>query len=224
MIKRFYLPILFVFGLFMAGCKLDPPDMSGFTSSTNGYQPITKGSTWTYKQSYNTGRTWNETIVMTGLHTTINGKTYYSATDQADTTNSTTYFYQGNGEYHIRSAILGGGTYVEYLYLKDNTAIGESWTAPITDDGKQAGLPVQIVGSVIKKDTTMTISSFTFKNVTHTQLQLQYDIGVGIGFQTYQLIDFYVAKGVGIVEIDTNAGPPINQKSNEPIISYSIKN
>lgn len=221
MIKRFYQPILFVLGLFLIGCKLDPPDMSGFTI-TDGYQPVTKGSTWTYKQTYNTGRTWNETITMTGARATINGKIYYSATDQADTTNSTTYFYQSNGEYRMRSAILGGGPYVEYLYLKNNATVGETWTAPITDNGKLTGLPVQIVGTVIKTDTTMTISSMTFKSVTHTQLQLQYDVGVGVGFQTYQLIDFFVAKGVGIIEIDTNAGPPINQRSNEPIISYSI--
>lgn len=223
MIKRFYLLLLFVLTIFMVRCKLDTPDMTGFISSADGYQPLTKGSTWTYNQTYSNGRTFNDSITMNGGRAVINGLTYYTATEKADTTTATAYFYQGNGEYRIRSSVMGNGYLVDYLYLKDDAVIGETWTAPVTDNGKLSGFPAQIVGSVIKRDTTMTISSMTFNHVTHTQLQLQYDLGIGTGFTTYELIDFYIAKGIGIIETDTDAGQPINLKSNGPIISYKIQ-
>lgn len=223
MIKRFCLPILFVLAIFMVRCKLDAPDMTGFVSTIDGNQPLTKGSTWTYVQSYSNGHTFNDTITMNGSRAVINGRTYYAATEKADTATSTTYFYQGNNEYRIRSSVMGNGYLVEYLYLKDDVAIGQTWTAPVTDNGKLSGFPAQIIGSVLQRDTTMTIGSITFNHVTHTQLQLQYDLGIGLGFTTYQLIDFYVARGIGIIETDTNAGQPINLKSKGPITSFKIE-
>ncbi len=216
------LALLFAFSI--SNCKLDTPDMSntGSAGTADGYQPTTKGSTWTYHQVYTPGPTMDETMTMTGDHTTINGKTYYAATDKTDSLSGTTYFYHGNDSYSIRSTIIGFGNTVEYLYLKDNIAAGQTWTAPVTDDGKLAGFPAQIIGKVLNSDTTMTLSGNTFKNVSHSQLLLQYNITGA--FETYQVIDFYVAKNVGIIEIDTDAGQPNNQKSHETLTSYKVQN
>ncbi|MFD2874662.1 hypothetical protein ACFS5N_19410 [Mucilaginibacter ximonensis] len=221
--KRFYLTLLLAAATFMVCCKMDTPDMTGVTDTTTGFQPLTKGSTWSYHQTFNSTDhpATNEVISMSGKRSVINGKTYYEATDKADTVISTTYFYQGNGSYSIRSAVLGSGITVEYLYLKDDVAVGQTWTAPISDDGKIQGFPAQIVGRVINRDTSMTISSMTFKHVAHTQLKLQYKITTA--FETYQLIDFYIGKGVGIIEIDTDAGQPLNLKSQQSVTSYKIE-
>jgi len=221
--KRHYAPLLLIFGLLLVKCKLDPPDMLNFPNTADGYQPVTKGSGWSYHQTLSTGVSMDEIMKMNGSHAVINGKTYYAATDKADTVVHTSYFYHGNGSYSIRSEVIGAGTTVEYLYLKDDFPEGQTWTAPVTDNGKLAGFPTQIVGKIVKQDTTMLISSMTFKHVAHTQLQLQYDIGTGAGFETYQLIDFYVAKGTGIIQIDTDAGQPTNLQSHQEIINYKIE-
>lgn len=221
--KRRYLPLLLILALLLAKCKLDPPDMSNIPDTTEGYQPVTKGCSWTYHQTYSTGVSIDEVIKMNGSHTVINGKTYYAATDKADSVIRTSYFYHGNGNYSLRSAVMGDGTVIEYLYYKDDTAEGQTWTAPVTDSGKLAGFPAQIVGKIVKQDTSMVVGSMTFKHVAHTQLQLQYDTGYGVGFETYQLLDFYIAKGAGIIEIDTEALQPTNFKSHEEIVSYKIE-
>lgn len=223
MMKRFYLPLLCILAFSLIRCKKDLPDVSGTPDTTQGYQPLTKGSTWSYHETFNSTDypALNDVITMTGARAVINGKTYYAATDKLDTVIGTTYFYQGNGSYSIRSAVLGAGITVEYLYLKDDVAIGQTWTAPISDDGTIQQFPAQVVGKVLKRDTSMTIGSMTFKSVIHTQLQLQYNITGS--FETYQVIDFYVAKGVGIIEIDTDAGQPLNLKSYESITSYKIE-
>ncbi|HEY9533150.1 MAG TPA: hypothetical protein VIQ77_01375 [Mucilaginibacter sp.] len=221
MMKRYCLPLLLMLGLGIAKCKIDEPDLSSIPNTTDGYQPLTKGSAWTYHQVSSTGASMDEVMEMNGSHTVINGKTYYAVTDKADSSTYTSYFYHGDGSYSIRSAVLGGGKVVEYLYLKDNVVAGQTWTAPITDDGKLAGFPAQIAGKIVKQDTSLVISSITFQHVVHTQLQLQYDTGTG--FETSQLIDFYIAKGAGIIKIDTDAGQPTNITSHQEIISCKIE-
>lgn len=220
--KRFYLPLLVMLALFVTRCKMDPPDLGGFFDSVDTYQPITKGSTWTYKKTLNSGAPSYEIMTMTGDRTVINNKTYYGVNDKVDSTTNITYFCHNNGDYFIRSSLLGDGITVEYLYLKDDVGIGQTWTAPVTDDGTLGGAPARIVGKVLKRDTTMVLASITFEKVTRSQLLLQYNIGTSDGFQTYQTIDFYTAKGVGIIKIDSDAGE-LNLNSSTDIVSYKIE-
>jgi len=221
MMKRFYLPVLLISGFLVAKCKPDAPDMTGFDTPENSYQPVSGGSNWAYHETLSSGGSSDELIKMDGKRTTIKGKLYYAATDKKDSVVATTYFNHDKDSYFIRSSIIGGGLTVEYLYLKDNLAEGQTWTAPITDDGKLAGFPAQIVGKMVKSDTTFIMSNTTMKNVRHTQLQLQYDIGAG--FQTYQLIDFYIARGVGIVRMDTDGGSYSDNKSTQVLTNYKIE-
>lgn len=220
--KRFYLPLLVMLALFITRCKMDPPNMAGYSDSADTYQPITKGSTWTYKKTLNAGAPSYEIMTVTGNRTVINNKTYYGVNDKMDSTTNITYFCHDKGDYFIRSSVLGDGITVEYLYLKDDAAIGQTWTAPVTDDGTLGGAPAQIVGKVLKRDTTMVLASITFEKVTHSRLLLQYNIGTSDGFQTYQTIDFYTAKGVGIIKIDSDAGE-LNLNTATDIVSYKIE-
>ncbi|WP_315816095.1 hypothetical protein [Paraflavitalea speifideaquila] len=70
----------------------------------------------------------------------------------------------------------------------------------------------------------MTVEGKSYKDVTHTQIELQYDIP-GLGVLTFATYDYYIAKNIGIIKIDTEGdltwGGGIKTESN--LIDYSIK-
>ena len=226
----------------VVGCKLDKPIFPDGADSlkTNGstkpptintadsYQPTTKGTYWKYTAKITdpftkppVDTTELRSTTMDGTTITINNKLYYKATSTVNSMTGYTYFYYGNNTYSYRSNTINPGSVIEYVYLKDNVDIGITWTAPITDDGKLGGTPAQITGQIMEKNITRTISGKTFTNVTHTQLLLQYDTGAG--FTTYQTMDYYIAKGVGIIQISTANKESSTTKSDAPITDYSIK-
>ncbi|WP_299354404.1 hypothetical protein [Mucilaginibacter sp.] len=232
---------LFLYALmFVAlGCKLDKSVSPGgadslkTTGGTSGntvdsYQPATKGTYWKYSATImNTqaqppvNMTELQTTTMTGATITINNKVYYTANSVVDTMKGYVYFYHGNNTYSYRSNLISPDVVVEYVYLKDNAAVGVTWTSPITDSGKINGTPAQIVGSIIEKDISITLAGKTFTNVTHTQLLLQYDTGTG--FSTFQNMDYYIAKGIGIIRIYTKNIQFSTTTSNNIITDYTVK-
>lgn len=228
MIKRSLLFLLAALVLFIAGCKLNDPVLSTTAATVDGYQPATKGTYWKYSASImNTqaqppvNTTELQTTTMTGATITINNKVYYTANSVVDTMKGYVYFYHGNNTYSYRSNLISPDVVVEYIYLKDNAAVGATWTSPITDSGKINGTPAQIVGSIIEKDISITLAGKTFTNVTHTQLLLQYDTGTG--FSTFQNIDYYIAKGIGIIRIYAKNIQFTATTSNSVITDYTVK-
>jgi hypothetical protein len=161
-----------------------------------------------------------QTITMTGGTITINNKLYYKATDVIDTLSGFAYFYHGNDTYSYRSNVINPGSVLEYVYLKDNVAIGTTWTEPITDDGQYAGIPAHILGKIVEKDITQTVSGKMFTNVIHTELLLQYDTGGG--FKTYQTMEYYIAKGIGIILINTKNTLSSTIMTDGPLTDYAV--
>jgi hypothetical protein len=105
--------------------------------------------------------------------------------------------------------------------LNDTTALNHTWTTHISDSGYINGVPECIIGTVVEKGVTKTIGGKIFTDVINTTVELQYDIGLGGGFETFTTYHFYVAKGVGLIEIDTGAfGSGIGK---ERIVDYSMK-
>lgn len=229
--KKLLLPFAATLVLFIAACKLDPPDFSNIGTPTNGtsntgnstgtsksanYQPVTKGSNWKFNSTV-AGKTETQTHTMTGATATFNNKTYYTINVVSSGSGaSTSYYYHGNDNYTTRTT--AGGVTVEYLYLKDNYAVGKTWTAPMTDNGSINTVPAQVTGKIVEMGVTKVVSGKTFTDVVHTQLLVQYDLGSG--FETIQTLDYYIANGVGIIEGDSK-GSGITSSS---IVSdYSIK-
>lgn len=237
-IASFFLSALI---LIAAGCKLDPPvypDGSDATNATgtiatpnnsaSGYQPTTKGSNWKYTTTNTVVISGTPTVVtqqqataMTGSTIVINGKTYYMATTTVDTENGYTYYYHGSDTYTYRTNMITPDAVIEYTYLKDNIAIGKTWTEKISDSGLVNGFPAQIIGQVAETGISYTTGGKNYTNVIHTKLKLQYNLSGS--YDTYQDIDFYIAKGIGIV--NTTTENHINSSGNavSPLISYSIK-
>lgn len=228
----------------LSACKLDKPDFtdpnafksansssgsgsnsgSGSVTPTgsqsNTYMPVTKDTYWKYASTGLISDTTTNTI--TGSTTTFNNKVYYneSSVSQHYKTTSYGYLYSGNHIYSMKSTTFTGTATVEFLYLNDTTSIGHSWTTSITDDGTLNGVPAQLIGTMMEKGISKTLYNKTFTNVIHTQLNLQYDMGLGAGFESYALYDFYIAKGIGIIEIDSSV---IGLTSTLVLYDYSIK-
>ena len=228
----------------LTACKLDKPDftdpnafktanstsgsgtnsgsgsVTGTGSQSNTYMPQTKGTFWKYASTGLLSDTTTNT--MTGGTTTFNNKVYYNETtvSQHYKTTSSNYLYSGNHIYSMKGTSFTGTVVAEFLYLNDTTSIGHSWTTSITDDGTLNGVPAQLTGTMMEKGISKTLYNKTFTNVIHTQLNLQYDMGLGAGFESYALYDFYIAKGIGIIEIDSNV---IGLTSTLVLYDYSIK-
>lgn len=230
--KKLLFPFAATLVLFIAGCKLDPPDFSRTntsktdtlktgnsttgTSKSDSYQPVTKDSYWKFNGTI-AGKAETQTHTIPGTTAIFNGKTYYAVNVISSNSGaSTAYYYHGNDNYTNRGT--AGGVTVEYLYLKDNYAVGKTWTAPMTDNGSINSVPAQVVGKIVEMGATKAVSGKTFTDVVHTQLLVQYDLGSG--FETIQTLDYYIAKGIGIIEADSKAS---GITSSSIISDYSIK-
>jgi len=179
------------------------------------YQPLEANSAWVYKDSA-TGVT--TTIAATDSDTVINNKTYTvfhvtSAGQTADeyfSINSHNYFSYGN---------FGNGLVnIELLYLNDTASPGYNWQASA---GTVNGYPAQVQGEILDTGLTVTIGTNTFSHVIHTEISLAYNVGGG--FQTpYAIYDYYVAKGIGIIKIESSF-PTVGFTSDLELVSYTIQ-
>jgi hypothetical protein len=179
------------------------------------YQPLESGSNWVYQDSA-TGVT--DTLIATDSTQTLNSKTYTvfhsisvgQTTDEYFNISSHNYYSYGN----FGSGIIGN----ELLYLNDTASTGYNWQA---SSGTINGFPSQVQGQIIDTGLTVTIGPNTFMHVIHSQISLE--INVGSGFQTpYAIFDYYVAKAVGIIRIQSNY-PSIPYYGVSNLISYSIQ-
>lgn len=211
--------------LFISSCKISEPvfpesNFGNAPSTADTYQPVTKGSFWKYQAIVgNIQDTSTNTI--TGATATFNNKNYYvtnSVSHAAGSNNG--YYYAADHKYMLRSSTIASGITLEFYYLNDTMAVNHTWTAPLSDNGLVNGVPGRVVGKVMEKGINKTVGGKAFSNVIHTQIDLQYDL-LGTGFQSITLYDYYVAKGIGIIKIETSAMGVLVGSSD--LIDYSIK-
>lgn len=191
---------------------------TGGTNSTNStsYQPVTANSTWVYQLTDYTGGLSNVTITMTGNQTTINGKVYNDYNYITDFNTERGYYYYSNNLYINRQTTSLGDD--DIPYLKDNVAVGGTWTgSSISPPG--TGATATYTGTLKETGISKTVNGITFNNVYHTQIVLQYTIS-GTTLPTQDTTDYYIAKGVGIIEIDTNTSGLTTKTA---IVSYHVK-
>lgn len=218
---KHFLFLIAVAAFFASGCissKNDPKPGDG-ASTSDSYFPVTTGSTWTYKEEI-AGATSSTVIKMTGNTKTFNGKSYYEATSSSTVKGNTLgYFYTANHDFAILQTIPNYGIDIEIHLGNDTKAAGYSWTTSPTADGYVNGFPAQMINTIKEKGISWVVNGKTFNNVMHTQVDLQYDLGSG--FMSYSVYDFYLAKGVGMIESDTGISGSIYDK--ETILSYNVK-
>lgn len=213
------LSLLFIASLTcLIGCKLDPPIFPDGTPKSDSYQPVTKGTYWKYNADMS-GVPLTQTITMTGATQTINGKLYYAANAVTGSMSESAYYHHGSGKYAFRSTSMMNGITLEFVYLIDNMTVGQKWTAPVSDDGTVNTFPAQLVGEIMEVGISKVVAGKTFTNVVHTKLLLQYNTTGAM--ETWVTYDFYTAKGVGLIQMDSSS--PFGFSSSSTISSYSIK-
>lgn len=213
--KQGWLLISFFIAAFFLGCKKD----RNVTPAGGTYLPVTAGSTWKYSYASDGGTTDTLVLKMIGGTTQINSKTYYNVLSTYKQGASQGYFYAGNHIYTTRSAPIGSSVAMEFQLLNDTASVGYQWISNPTDDGMIEGKPARTVNTIIGRNMSRTINGMTFSNVSHTQVQLQYD--QGSGFQTTVTYDFYLAKGIGLIENDSNTLDTFYET--ETLFDYTIK-
>lgn len=170
---------------------------TGGTSPTNStsYQPITAGSTWKYAVDDYFNGPDEITVTITGKLTTIGGLPYNEYTVIGkNNVKFTNYFYSANHGYVSREEIPNFSSFVDNIpYLADDAAVNETWKTTWYYLGTSFGT---FTGTMKEVNSTRIVNGVTYNNVFHTRVAAQLDISTSPD----ETIDYYIAKGVGIIE------------------------
>lgn len=225
--KKYLLTLLPAVILLVSSCKKDPPDFTGYeaigSSETNAfsdsYMPTSKGSSWTYVSDPGTGAITNTEVHMTGVITPINGLNYFEVkSNTPGKENEVSYYYVDKHIYKIQATSLLSATTVEFHYLDDSLPVDGEWIARMSPSGYINDVPARVKGKIIEKDISKVVLGKTYKNVIHTQVIIQYNFGSG--FEDFGTYDYYLAKGVGLLETDTSL---FGITATSKLLKYSIK-
>lgn len=217
-------------GLLMASsiltsCKKEKSIEIGIGGEGGDYQPLTKGSYWKYVQS---GIATGELLITsTGQTKTINNIPLVLFTGTSSPTPGNSDGYYGKKDHNYYTVVAGnspntGAAFdMSFLYLNDTAAVGYTWTHAA---GQGNGFTATIDGVILERDIVIQVEGKTYNQVIHTSFDLSYDMPLigKIPFATYH---YYVAKNVGIVQIETATnplvGPPVQLLTN--LVEHSIK-
>jgi hypothetical protein len=190
------------------------PGTGGGTVPTGSYQTFTTGSTWRYQHTEGTN-TDTTKITVTGKTVTIKSKTFYETTEETGAIKDTSYLHLGNHNYISNSEDYADGVGTEILYLNDTEAVGYTWTGDAV--GSNPLISGTYTGKILEKEITKTVLGKTYSGVIHTQVVLNITVFSMPGSVT---IDFFVAKNIGIIQIDTLSG---TDTTSSKLIDYTIK-
>lgn len=212
--------LLFVLAINSCGQKdLIGPNAENFTRS-DSYQPVTAGSTWKYNVSA-LGFNDVKTVVMKANTVVFEGRTYAVAqsTQKSDGATENEYYYHSGNIFTTRSDATAPDDIIEAQYLDDSAIIGTTFISKPNSLGTNGGTPVRWVGTIVDRNTTRTVGNLSFKNVIHTKVDLQYNYGTG--FVSYTVYDYYVSRGVGIIELNASSAGVVY--ATQTISNYNIR-
>ena len=201
--------------LFAQACKKDPANFEGFdTAFRNEYQPLKANSQWLYvvfSEGFDdNGQPVSDTVlaqtVLTGQTELIDNKLYYNynviaSTDTGIRGSEIKYFGVINHTYSTRdfSRVPGQGS--EILYLNDTTKVGGVWQQPFFAGDIPVNAQALLYGTVVEKDIAFSVQGTEYKNVIHTRLDIVMNTDGQL--ETYGTYNYYVARDIGIIRIDT---------------------
>lgn len=217
---RRHLPVILALAaICFGGCK---KDVKSPVSLSDSYFPVTKGSSWSYSDAIQGLGTDTVSTTLTDDSTTLNGKIFRIASSASTFKgHGTDYFYAAKHAYIFRSLNAYADKTIELQVYNDTAAIKQGNISVPTDDGFDDTLPVRTVNTIEEINLTRVIGGKTFSNVIHTHVDFQYDYEDGNGFHTNFTYDFYLAKGVGIIEYDLFILGSVQER--ETILNYNIK-
>lgn len=218
--KKHILTLIAVISIFSA-CKKDNNNNPGGGDNNSGdYQPVTKGSTWTYETEYygieNSVDKETATNTITGITKTFEGKKYYEVKVLSEGDEETEYIGINN---HVYTTLtFDGEDAFELPYFIDNKAVNESVITPLI---AQEGYQLQLKTTVTEKGISKAILGKNYSNVVHTVTETQAKQDGAANFTTVSTTDTYVAKGVGVIAI--YAKTPTKNVLKSELKAYVIK-
>ncbi len=198
------------------GCKKDDSSPMAVT-----FNPITRGSTWTYHYTENNSST-DFTLTVSNLpDTTVASGRKYTILTASD--GSHQYLSKsGTDDYRFASFPSLRINNFEELFLKEVAGVNDTWTntTDFTLPGSPFPLTATLTYKIKEKDISRTVNGTAFKKVTHVHLNINITIAGDVGGG-----EFYYAEGIGLIEnnidVVVTGQPPYH--STQQLRSYVIK-
>lgn len=182
--------------------------------TTGDYWPTAINNQWTFSQNGTT----QDPMKMIGTDI-FNGATYYKFAPQSGSgggstaTDVDTWLNKNNGIYSLKTGDLdisaGGLTGVqtgfEYIILKDNLAVNQTWNGSYSQSTSYAGIPAIVqtttyTGKILEKDVTAVVNGRNYTNVIKVSItQLTSFMGVNSTVVT----EYWFSKNVGPIKTKT---------------------
>lgn len=215
---RFVVPILL---FVLASCQqetsdLEQPGSGGAGSDT--YLPLTANTQWKFKDSLTSDQTTLQVLNTTKV---FDGRQYTAVLGSNSQQTDTFYMAHQGADYFNYAEVDNGTSSGRFLFhfLNDTAAVGRSWEYVA---GQGNGFTAYFKTTILERGISRTVGTHNFNDVIHTRMELSYDImGERMSFGFY---DYYVAKGIGIVQVKSRLGGfGAYMSTSSDIIEYQIK-
>lgn len=184
----------------IASCGKDNTNPSNPT--TESYINTNAGSSWTYHSvdsSTATPQSADYTIISTSNDTTINSRKYHIYN----------YSYGGNqylnlsgsDYYQFDTVPINGGGSVERIYLKDNLAVGGTWSQTFTLTLQNIPVPVTVTNKIVEKLTSLEVNNIAYNSVIHVSSSISSSLIPPASLTSS--IDTYYAQNYGLIKNST---------------------
>ncbi|RYZ99221.1 MAG: hypothetical protein EOP47_17370 [Sphingobacteriaceae bacterium] len=218
--KKSILILTAITALFLGACKKDKTNNP--TPGNDTYQPFSTGSQWKYRETSIIGETTTlDTSVntMTAEVKTISGKQFHVATAASSSDTVESLIGLNNNIYStIMNDEVAGGA-IEYQYLNESKPVNDTWQTDFQIEDGEDVFDARLKTTIVEKGISKTVLDKNYTNVIHTKVELQFKVAgnyVGISY-----VDFYIAKGVGIIGIYSTVQNKVVFKSE--LFNYTIK-
>jgi len=191
---------------------------------------LTAGSSWNYELINNAApSTTTFKLTSTSRDSTINGKAYHVYTNSRS--GNEYYNITGNDYLNFRSLPAAiGGSFVEYIYLKDNAAAGASWSQSFAATANGFPINATLNNTVTAKGITKVVKGITYNNVYHVTTTLSVSVsgfpipasGLSTDIQTFYAEKFGVIQSINKINLNY-LGITDNTDQQTNLISADIK-
>jgi hypothetical protein len=204
--------------------KAPPP------ATAASFLPQTYGSVWVYRDSV-FGEA-GDTVPIYGpqvdtLTYTINGSTtdfnslvcYNVSIVSRLRGASTAYYYAVNHLYAVFDTSPPVGFMIKQILI-DTGKVGYTWISTPDLYSFYMGNPIRSINTIEAKDTTHVVNGVLYNNVIHTSSNFQINVK-NTGYKNVAYFDFYLVRGIGIIEKDAYYYGMLNEK--QTMLNCSIK-
>ncbi|MCC8410604.1 hypothetical protein LJ707_16795 [Mucilaginibacter sp. UR6-1] len=221
--KKIIYTLLAASALFLGSCKKDNDNNPDNGNGKDTYQPFTAGSEWKYRTEVDLGEGGliadTSVSTMTAQTKTINNKKFYVTKTVDNEGTEETYLGLNNSVYSTIIHDEVTGMDLEFAYLNETKAVNESWETLFTIEDPDGDIQARLKTTIKEKGTSKTVLGKNYSNVIHTRVETGFK--VNNNWVTISYLDFYIAKGVGMIA--TYGTVQDEQVSKTELMSYNIK-